>query len=106
MYVILHMMGFYVLVLQPIWSIKRQRRPISKILVIASSVLFVTISAVSASVDVVRVVAHMRSACRLVLRTSKGEVKSAAVVPLTAPLANATPAPSYPSLPSLCLQAS
>jgi hypothetical protein len=35
-------------------------------------------------------------ACRLVLRTSKGEVISAAVVPLTAPLINATQAPSRP----------
>jgi hypothetical protein len=36
----------------------------------------------------------IRSDCFRVLSTSKGEVKSAAKVPLVAPLANDTPAPS------------
>ena len=52
------------------------------------------ISAVSARLDVVVVVADISIACLRVLRTSKGDVNSAAVVPLRAPLAKATPAPS------------
>ena len=45
----------------------------------------------------------MSNACLRVFSTSKGEVRSAAVVPLNAPLANATPAPSYPARFRECL---
>jgi len=38
----------------------------------------------------------MTNACRLVLSTSKGDVINAALVPLTAPLTNATHAPRLP----------
>ena len=47
--------------------------------------------------------ADMSIACLRVLRTSNGEVSSAAVVPLIAPLANATPAPWCPRFSNVCL---
>jgi hypothetical protein len=45
-------------------------------------------------------------ACRLVLSTSKGDVINAAVVPLTAPLINATHAPLLPRRSSTFFQLS
>lgn len=41
-------------------------------------------------------VPDISNACRLVFRTSKGDVMRDAVVPLMAPLANATYAPDWP----------
>jgi len=48
----------------------------------------------------------MMRACRRVLMTSVGEVNNAAVVPLSAPLINATQAPSCPLRANIFLQLS
>lgn len=47
MYVILHIMCMYVLVIREVWASKRHRRPVSKILVASSNILFCTITSVS-----------------------------------------------------------
>jgi len=51
-------------------------------------------------------VPDISNACRLVFKTSKGDVRRDAVVPLMAPLANATFAPVFPCDSKCRLQAS
>jgi hypothetical protein len=51
-------------------------------------------------------VGDMRRACRRVLRTSNGDVSSAADDPLIAPLKKVTETPSYPRRVKFLFQAS
>jgi hypothetical protein len=74
----------------------------------APSVLMILASSgkLAAEVRAEITVGLMSNACRLVLSTSKGDVINAAVVPLTAPLINATHAPRLPCLSKTFFQPS